>query len=274
MEKNFTAMKIDLKDHSKQIRLDILNTIYAAEKGHIGGSLSCVDILVALYYGGIFKYNSNYSKWPNRDRLILSKGHAAVALYAVLANVGFFSRDELYGFNTGAALGEHPDIQISGIEVNSGSLGHGLGVGAGIAYAAKMDRQSFCIYVILGDGECYEGSVWEAAMFAAHHKLNNLIAIVDRNQLCIHGCTEEINKLNSLQDKFSSFGWSVETVNGNDPDSILSAIISLPPLKPKAIIANTIKGKGVSFMEGRANWHHGGLTKEQYEQALLEIRNA
>ena len=274
MEKNSTAMKIDLKDHSKQIRLDILDTIYAAEKGHIGGSLSCVDILVALYYGGIFKYNSNYPKWPNRDRLILSKGHAAVALYAVLANIGFFDKDELLRFNSGGALGEHPDIQIPGIEVNSGSLGHGLGIGSGIAYSAKMDRQSFLTFALLGDGECYEGSIWEAAMFAAHHQLDNLIAIIDRNQLCIHGCTEEINKLNSLEDKFSSFGWDVETVDGHDTNSILNAINFRTPLKPKVIIANTIKGKGVSFMEGRANWHHGGLTKEQYEQAKLEIINA
>ena len=274
MEKNSTAMKIDLKGHSKHIRLDVINTIYIAEKGHIGGSLSCVDILVALYYGGIFKYNSSYPKWPNRDRFILSKGHAAVALYDVLANVGFFNNEELLRFNNGGFLGEHPDIQVPGIEVNSGSLGHGLGIGAGIAYAAKMDRQSFFTYVLLGDGECYEGSIWEAAMFAAHHQLDNLIAIVDRNQLCIHGCTEEINKLDSLQDKFSSFGWSVETVDGHDYNQILTAIDYRTPLKPKVIIANTIKGKGVSFMEGNAKWHHGGLTKEQYEQARLEIINA
>ena len=274
MEKNSTAMKIDLKDHSKQIRSDIIATIYAAKKGHIGGSLSCVDILVALYYGGIFKYNSNYPKWPNRDRLILSKGHAAVALYAVLANIGFFSKAELLMFNSGGFLGEHPDIQVPGIEVNSGSLGHGLGIGAGIAYAAKMDRHSFCTYVLLGDGECYEGAIWEAAMFAAHHKLNNLIAIIDRNRLCIHGCTEDINKLDSLQDKFYAFGWSVETIDGHDHSQILKAINFLPPLKPKVVIANTIKGKGVSFMEGSSNWHHGGLTKEQYEQAQSEILNA
>jgi transketolase len=274
MEKNFTAMKIDLKDHSKQIRLDIIDTLYAAGKGHIGGSLSCVDILVALYYGEIFKCNASYPKWPNRDRFILSKGHAAIALYCVLANVGFFSKDELYTFNSGGALGEHPDIQIPGIEVNSGSLGHGLGIGAGIAYTAKMDRQSFCTYILLGDGECYEGSIWEAAMFASHHQLDNLIAIIDRNQLCIHGCTEEINKLNSLKEKFHAFGWAVAGIDGHDFDQIRNSITSLYPLKPKVIIANTVKGKGVSFMEGNANWHHGGLTKEQYEQARLEIINA
>ena len=192
-----------LEDKALQIRLDILNAIKIAKKGHIGGSYSVVDILVALYYGEIIKFNPLNPKWEERDRCLLSKGHAGVALYAVLADLGFFPKKEINFLNNQKMLGEHPDQFIPGIEFISGSLGHGLSIAAGMALAdkfeKKIDRKTF---VILGDGECYEGSVWEGANFAAHHKLTNLCAIIDRNMLITHGSTEDINALEPIKEKF------------------------------------------------------------------------
>ena len=266
-------MKINnLIRKSADIRLSILDTLQSVGKGHIGGAFSCVEILVALYYSGVLKYTVLNPKWKQRDRFILSKGHAAVALYTILADLRFFDPIELEGLNDCGLLGEHPDMYIPGVEVNSGSLGHGLGIGAGIAYAAKLDGNDFNTYVLLGDGECYEGSIWEAAMFAAHHKLTNLTAIVDRNYLCIHGNTEEINKLDPLIEKFHSFGWSCDVIDGHDFDQLITALNYIT-VKPKVIIANTIKGKGVSFMENIAGWHHGGISKEVYKKAREELLN-
>ena len=262
---------IKLNSKSQKVRLTVLDAIYHSGKGHIGGAYSCTDILVALYYGGILKYNPKNPKWDQRDRFILSKGHAAIALYAVLSDLGYFSRSEFKFFNNGGMLGEHPDINIPGIEINSGSLGHGLGVGSGMALAAKIDKKKYKTYVLLGDGECNEGSVWEAAMFAAHHNLDNLTAIVDRNGLCIHGKTEEINHLDPLDKKFEAFGWNVNSVNGHNIEEIISNSKSNHNGKPKMIIANTVKGKGVSFMENVANWHHGGISDELYKQAKTEL---
>lgn len=170
-----------LEAKAAAIRLKIVETIAAAEKGHVGGALSCADILVALYYGGWLRCDPSNRSWPERDRFILSKGHVGAGLYVVLADLGYFDAAELSKLNRGGMLGEHPDKGIPGIEIDSGSLGHGLGIGAGIALAAKMDGKRNRTYVLLGDGECYEGSVWEAAMFAAHHELRNLVAVVDRN---------------------------------------------------------------------------------------------
>jgi len=258
---------------SQEVRLTVLDAIYRSGKGHIGGAYSCMDILVAMYYGGVLKFDSSDPKWDQRDRFILSKGHAAIALYAVLSDLGYFSKSELEIFNNGGMLGEHPDINIPGIEINSGSLGHGLGVGAGMALAAKMDGKNYRTFVLLGDGECNEGSVWEAAMFASHHNLHNLTAIVDRNGLCIHGTTEEINHLDPLGKKFESFGWNEETVDGHDIDEIVSKVKDNDSGKPQMIIANTIKGKGVSFMENIASWHHGSISDDLYVQAKTELIN-
>ena len=260
-----------LSPKSREIRLTVLDTIYRSGKGHIGGAYSCTEILVAMYYGGVLKYDPKNPKWDERDRFILSKGHAAISLYAVLADLGFFSKSELELFNNGGILGEHPDINIPGIEINSGSLGHGLGVGAGMALAARMDKKNYRTFVLLGDGECNEGSVWEAAMFAAHHNLDNLTAIVDLNGLCIHGTTEEINHIDPLDKKFEAFGWYVETMDGHNVDEIVSKMKDNDSGKPKIIIASTVKGKGVSFMENIASWHHGGITDELYEQARKEL---
>lgn len=262
-----------LYSKSREIRLAILNTVYNCGKGHIGGAFSCVDILVALYCGKVMNYIASNPKWEDRDRFILSKGHAAIALYAVLADVGYFDKSELDKMNRGGMLGEHPDINIPGIEINSGSLGHGLGIGAGMAYAARLDNKKSRTFVLMGDGECYEGSVWEAAMFASHHNLSNLVAIVDRNGLCIHGPTEDINKLESLEDKFNAFGWAVFSVNGHEIEEIVRVLEPGKTNNPVMIIANTVKGKGVSFMENNASWHHGGLNEKQYEQAQADLIN-
>ena len=259
------------KSKSQETRLSILDTIYHSGKGHIGGAYSCTEILVALYYGGILKYDPKNPKWDQRDRFIISKGHAAIALYVILSDLGYFNKSELESFNNGGIIGEHPDINIPGIEVNSGSLGHGLGIGSGMALAAKIDANNYRTFVLLGDGECNEGSVWEAAMFAAHHNLENLTAIVDRNGLCIHGTTEEINHLDPLDKKFESFGWHVESIDGHNINEIVSKVKVNHSGKPKMIIANTVKGKGVSFMENVANWHHGGISDELYEQAKTEL---
>lgn len=263
----------NLFNKAKFIRLTILDAFAHAGKGHIGGAFSCADILVALYYGGLLQYRAANPQWEGRDRFILSKGHSAVALYAVLADLGFFDPAELRTFNDGGLLGEHPDRNIPGIEISSGSLGHGLGIGSGMAYAAKMDNRKFKTYVLLGDGECHEGSVWEAAMFAAHHELYNLVAIVDRNRLCIHGTTEEINRLDPLDGKFSAFGWDTEVVDGHNFEQIIAAAGTTGWKKPKVVIANTIKGKGVSFMENEAGWHHGGIAGDTYENAKKELIN-
>ena len=260
-----------LYNKSREIRLAVLDAIYSCGKGHIGGAYSCVDIMVALYFGDILKFDVSKPKLEQRDRFILSKGHAAIALYAVLADLGYFNKSELESFNGGGMLGEHPDINIPGIEINSGSLGHGLGVGAGMALAAKIDAKNYRTFVLLGDGECNEGSVWEAAMFASHHNLDNLTAVIDRNGLCIHGTTEEINHLEPLDKKFEAFGWYVISIDGHNMEEIINELKANRRSKPKIIIANTIKGKGVSFMENVASWHHGEISDEQYEQAKTEL---
>ena len=265
-----------LEGKALQIRLDILNAIKVAKKGHIGGSYSVVDILVVLYFGGILNFDPRNPKWKERDRFLLSKGHAGVALYAVLADLGFFPKEELNFLNNQRMLGEHPDQFIPGIEFISGSLGHGLPIAAGMALADKFDKKiDRKTFVILGDGECYEGSVWEAANFAAHHKLTNLCAIIDRNMLITHGSTEDINALEPIKDKFVSFGWNVHEIDGHNINDLLNFFKSIPQNKiekPIALIAKTIKGKGVSFMENNAAWHHGGIDEKKFIIAEKELR--
>lgn len=264
-----------LKDKALQIRMDILNAIKKAKKGHIGGSYSIVEILVALYYGKIIQFDSKNPKSEKRDRLLLSKGHAGVALYAVLADLGFFPKEEMNFLNNKKMLGEHPDQFIPGIEFVSGSLGHGLSIAAGMALSDVFDNKAKRkTFVILGDGECYEGSVWEAANFAAHHKLKNLCAIIDRNMLITHGSTEEINALEPINQKFLSFGWDVHEVDGHNIDKLLNFFKSITNNhtgKPVALIAKTIKGKGVSFMENNAAWHHGGIDEKKFLIAEKEL---
>lgn len=265
-----------LKDVARRIRLDSLKMQHIAHKGHLGGAFSVTEILVALYYSDLVNISAKNFNHPKRDRIIFSKGHTCLSLFAVLADMGFFPRVELerYGQN-GTFLGGHPDHLIPGVEVASGSLGHGLGIGAGMVLAAKLNNQKYLTYVILGDGECNEGSIWEAITFAAVQNLNNLVAIVDENRVAATSKTQKFVGAYPLENKWKSFGWDTLSVDGNN---ILEVIYALKKSKnrsevkkPLAIIANTIKGKGVSFMEGDPKWHHGVLNDAQYEQAWKEL---
>lgn len=249
--------------------------IVSADKGHIGGSLSCVEILVTLYYGGTLRFNLDDPNWDGRDRFILSKGHAAPALYCILADLGFFPISELASFcQKDSRLEGHPHRGIPGIEVNTGSLGHGLGIGAGLALRAKLDKLDYMTVILLSDGECYEGSVWEAAMFASHHKLDNLIAIIDRNQQSSIDFTENYLQLEPLSQKWHSFGWRWAEVDGHSFEELLS-YLSHPNSRqftaPLVIIANTIKGKGISFMEGKIEWHNRVPAGKDLEKARQEL---
>jgi transketolase len=201
-------MNTDLEKKAKWVRRQMVEMIASANKGHIGGALSCADILVSLFYGGILRFNAKDPKWPDRDRFIVSKGHSGIALYVILADLGFFPTAELSSFcKNNSMLGGHPDRRTPGVEADTGSLGHGLGIGAGMALSAKMDNKDFNTIALLGDGECHEGSVWEAALFAGHHGLNNLTAIVDRNQQCVTDFTEDCVRLDPFADKWRAFGW-------------------------------------------------------------------
>ncbi len=272
--------KKKLNSIAKQIRLIIFETIINAGKGHIGGAFSCTDILTALYFGKILKINPKKPNDPDRDIFIFSKGHASIALYATLGLAGFFDLKELKKFNKGGGkIAEHPDKRIPGIEIVSGSLGHGLSIGAGMSLANKIDKKKGFHFVLLGDGECYEGSVWEAAMFASHHRLDNLVAIIDRNNLTVLNKTEKIIKLEPFSKKWVSFGWNVIEIDGHDISKICSTISKIKKNnnknnKPTVLIANTIKGKGVSFMENQIKWHHGVPTKKDFEIAKKELTNA
>lgn len=269
-----SEMKRDYKKLSNHIRKKILKMVFNSQTSHIGSSLSIVDILTVLY----FKILSADPKNPwseNRDRFILSKGHACASLYATLALKGFFSEEILdtYCLDNGILPGHSTMHCVPGVEVSTGSLGHGLSMGVGMTIAAKHDGSNYRIFVLLSDGECNEGSVWEAAMFAAQYKLDNLIAIIDRNKLQAFGWTEEVVKLEGLKDKWSSFGWAVKEIDGHNFSEIEKTLTQLPFIKskPSVIIANTIKGKGVSFMENQLAWHYKSPNKEQLEIALKEL---
>lgn len=264
-----------LEEKALWVRRKALEMAVAANAGHLGGSFSCADIMVALYYGGILDVCPNHPRWPERDRFILSKGHSSLALYPILADLGFFPMSELDSFaQRGCTLGINPDIYTPGVEMNTGSLGHGLGVGAGMALAGKINRKDFCTVVLLGDGECYEGSIWEAALFAAHHELNRLVAIVDYNGLAATDFTKNIIRQEPIEDKWKAFGWNTVSINGHSFPEILQTLKNIhnpKSNKPLAIIAKTIKGKGVSFMENKICWHHGSPRGEELEVARREL---
>jgi transketolase len=264
---------MSLAEKSIQYRKKILKYIYGAKAGHTGGSLSCVDILNVLYNHVLNVSPENFSS-PDRDRYIQSKGHTVEALYVVLADKGFFPENDLntlckYQSNY---IG-HPTKKIRGIEQNTGALGHGLSIAVGNAIAAKMDDKKFRVFTLIGDGELPEGSNWEAALAAAHYKLDNLCAIVDHNKLQISGTTEEVCNTSPIDSKFESFGRSVRHIDGHDLEALANTFDSLPfeKDKPSLIIAHTIKGKGVSFMENKVSWHHGVPDEKQYEQAIEEL---
>ena len=260
---------------ARWVRHEVLEMIAGARRGHIGGSFSSTDILVALYHGGLLRFDSSNPEWELRDRFIMSKGHSAEALYAVLAGVGFFDIEVLrtYG-ESGSILGGHVDHSLPGIEVSTGSLGHGLGIAAGLALAAKLDRKDYLSVALLGDGECYEGSIWESAMFGAHQGLGKLVAIIDRNRQITLDYTEDVNRLDPLPQKWEAFGWEVIELDGHAFEDIFRAwehVRARQSERPIALIANTIKGKGVSFLEGDLAWHHNVPSGEQLEIARREL---
>lgn len=265
----------ELKRKSIQYRIDLLKYIKLANAGHTGGSLSCIDILNVLYNRVM---NVAVDRWPDpqRDHYIQSKGHSVEALYVVLADRGFFPESDLesLGQYRSPYVG-HPTRKIKGIEHNTGALGHGLAFSVGVALAGKKDQADYRVFTLLGDGELAEGSNWESMLTAAHYGLDNLTAIIDRNRLQITGATEDICALENLQAKCESFGFVVRSVNGHDLLQ-LDEILNSPPFepgKPNMVIANTIKGKGISFMESVVKWHHGVPSDEQYERAMAELQS-
>lgn len=254
-------------------RKRLIEVVYNGGAGHIGGDLSCLNVMTALYFD-IMNVDPNDPKLPLRDRFVLSKGHCVEALYTVLESKGFIKKelvDTLGQF--GSVLSGHPTIEVPGIEVNSGALGHGLPIGVGMALAAKMDKQPWHTFVMMGDGEQGEGSIYEAAMAGSNYKLDNLVAIIDRNHLQISGDTEDVMKIDSVYDRWTAFGWDVKEINGDNCGEILEAFHSIDYNngKPHLIVSHTTKGYGISYMENIAKWHHGMPNAEQYQQALDEI---
>lgn len=269
----------DLEMRASAMREDIVSMIAEAGSGHPGGSLSCADILCALYFGGVMDHDPGFPGSPSRDRFILSKGHAAPALYAALAHAGYLPREELKTLRKmGSRLQGHPDMHLlEGVEASTGSLGQGLSIACGMALGLRMDGIASTTFVLLGDGECQEGQVWEAAMYAAHMGLDNIVAIVDHNGLQIDGHVTEVCNPESIGDKFAAFGWDVVQVDGHDMASLVTTLTEAKQTRqgrPKLVVAETIKGRGVSFMEGQAGWHGKATNAEQTACALEEIRAA
>ncbi|BCZ44306.1 transketolase [Clostridium gelidum] len=267
--------KQELISISKEVKKDIIEMIYESKSGHPGGSLSCADIITYLYYEKM-NINVENPKEPSRDRFVLSKGHAAPALYAVLAEKGYFPKDELKKLRKiGALLQGHPDSKhISGVDVSTGSLGQGISNAVGMALGLRSQKNNAKIYVLLGDGELQEGLVWEATMAAAHYKLDNLVAIIDNNGLQIDGKNEEVMGIDPLDKKFESFGFNVIVCeDGHDFDKIDEAFSKIDKVKgkPSVIIAKTVKGKGVSFMENNAGWHGQAPNEDEKNKALIEL---
>lgn len=264
----------ELQEKAKEIRRDIIEQVYNAGSGHPGGSLSIADIMAVLYFDEL-NIDEKNPTWQDRDRLILSKGHTAPALYSALSERGYFSKEVLKEFRKiESNLQGHPNMNdVPGVDMSTGSLGQGLSVANGIAISAKLDQKSYRVYCILGDGEIEEGQIWEAAMAANKYKLDNLCVIVDNNNLQIDGTIEEVMSLNQIDQKFQSFGFNVITINGHDINQIKQAFTEARQTKnkPTCIIAKTIKGKGISFMEDKAEWHGKAPNQEQYEQALKEL---
>lgn len=268
------TQKEALEKIANKIRMDILQEIYYAKSGHPGGALSCADILTVLYFNEMNIDPTNPDA-ESRDRFIMSKGHASSALYAVLAERGYFAKEDLISFrNIESALQGHPDMnKVPGVDMTTGSLGQGLSVANGMALSSKMDSMGYRVYCLLGDGEIEEGQVWEAAMTSSKNKLDNLCVIVDNNNLQIDGEITEVKGLNKIEEKFESFGFKVINVDGNNIEQLIDAFNEAKLTKgmPTAIVAKTVKGKGVSFMENKAEWHGKAPSKEEYEQAMKDL---
>ena len=266
---------IELKRVANVIRQDIVSMLVTAKSGHPGGSLSAADIVATLFFNEM-RINPKDPSWSDRDRFVLSKGHAAPVLYSALAEKGYFPKEELQGLRqTGHMLQGHPDMKKTpGVDMSTGSLGQGLSAANGMALASKLDGKDYRVYALLGDGEMAEGQVWEAAMASAHYKLDNVTAILDFNGLQIDGATDSVMCSAPLTEKWRAFCWHVIEVDGHDIDALLAAFAEAKTVKgkPTIIIAKTVKGKGVSFMEDQAGWHGNAPSVEQGEQALKELR--
>ncbi|MBQ9008154.1 MAG: transketolase [Clostridia bacterium] len=266
-------MDQNLTELAKQIRSDIADEIFAAKSGHPGGSFSCVEILMALYFCGVANVDPHNPQWPERDRIVLSKGHAAPALYAVLANKGYFPRKDLTTLRKfGSYLQGHPDMKkIPGVDASTGSLGQGMSFSVGYALAGKRPGHHFNVYTITGDGESQEGIIWEAAMAAAHYHLDNLTVFLDHNRLQIDGPNEKVMNIEDIVAKYAAFNWETFVVDGHDLDAIVSACKAPRCGKPRFICCNTIKGKGVSFMENQAAWHGKAFNEEEYKIVKADL---
>lgn len=256
-----------------ELRLELLKVIFEAGGGHTGGSLSSLDILIALYFHTL-RYDPKDPLWAARDRFVMSKGHSVEGFYCVLAAAGFIEPAELSTYGKfGSRLYGHPTMKVPGVEVPTGALGHGLSVGVGMALAGARDRSPYKVYVLMGDGEQAEGSVWEAAMAASHYGLTNLVGIIDHNKLQISGEVDSVMRVSSLKDKWKAFGWTVHEVDGNDIAALTDLFDKIPenPHAPLMVIAHTVKGRGVSFMENDASWHHRLPTPDEYAAAVAEL---
>jgi transketolase len=267
------SKSVELQKKAAEVRIRLMQLIHDAQAGHTGGSLSNTDILTVLYYHTM-RHDPQNPKWENRDRFIASKGHSVESLWCILADVGYFPKEELATFSQfGTRLIGHPNNKVPGIEMNTGALGHGLPISVGMALAAKRFDKDFRVFCLMGDGEQAEGSVWEAAMAGSHYKLDNLVGIIDRNGLQISGSTESVMGLDPLDKKWEAFGWNVVSIDGNDVDALMETFDAIPSVvdKPTLIIANTVKGKGVSFAENKIGWHHKVPTAEELAIAIEEL---
>ncbi|MBR7065647.1 MAG: transketolase [Prevotella sp.] len=265
---------LELRKKSERLRLRLIELIHSGKTGHTGGDLSVLNLLTVLY-NRILNVDPTQPKMAGRDRFVLSKGHCAEALYCVLCDKGFIAPEELDDYGTcNAHLGGHPDVTIPGVEICSGALGHGLSVGVGMALSGKMSGKSYKTFVVMGDGEQAEGSIYEAAMAANKYHLDHLVAIIDRNGLQISGRTEDVMPLENIRERWTAFGWDVKEMNGDCIEDIVETIegIDYDNHKPHLIISRTTKGLGVSYMENVAKWHHGVPSEEQYQTAVAEIK--
>ncbi len=266
--------KIKLREKIKEAKHKCLEMCVNAEVGHVTSAFSCVEIVASLYYE-IMNINPQIPGWKDRDRFIMSKNHGSVITYPILADLGFFSQSELDFFlKNGSKLGIHSKVNVPGVDFAGGSLGIGLGVACGLAYAAKLNKENWITFTLIGDGECYEGSIWEAAMFAGHYNLNNLIVIIDRNQMCITNFTEKLLRLEPLADKWEAFNWETITINGHDTDQILAALSGVRERKnpkPLCIIADTIKGNGLTSISNKLFWHGAAPKGDQAKIAFEEL---
>lgn len=266
---------LQLSKTAAKVRIHALDAINYAHSGHIGGSLSVTDLLTTLYFHEM-RVNVKDPKWAERDRFVLSKGHCTPALYGVLAEKGFFPVEDLKTFrNINSYLSGHAEIHVPGVDMSTGSLGQGLSVATGMTLSGKMDKKDYRVYAIMGDGEIEEGQIWEAAMAAAHYKLDNLTAIVDNNNLQIDGAITDVMPAYPIDEKFEAFGWNVIVIDGHDFEQIADALEKAKSTKgkPTAIVAKTVKGKGVSFMENQVGWHGKAPSQEEHDKAVAEQKS-